>query len=660
MMVIINIRKSLLFSVVLIWIGLCLVGSVSAISFDKYSNIHTVSSHETNNIVPNTIIGSLVKRMDFLFFLDFFVFPKLINGDSVPSSVGFSLEDAVRNSSDNDVINIPTNLSTVNNVICINHNLTIRGVDGLTLCDLNMLDGLFVIAPNCTLNLSNIKVSDEYLSSSLIRNNGELILNNCLFENNDGHVDGLIINNIFNSSLLINNSSFIDNNADDTSKGGCINMNYSNGGNISNSIFSGNHGYLGGALYCDLYDNDLLNIVNSSLYNNTGFKGGAVYNKDSHLIIKNSSFRSNNATISGGGLFNDNSDDLEILDCDFHDNNALCGGGVYATTAVNSVGHSNFSYNHALSGGAIYNKDGGKQTYVYNRTQFIGNGYDGVGSYGGAITINNGDLVLTRSILNNNTAEKGGAVYIDSSNLRFEDCLFNDNTGLGYGGVLYSENSHALIRGTVFNHSTATIGGVIYSDGGSITCDDDKYKSEFRSNSARLDGGAIFTLGDLVVSGGDEMTDFIDNNANGSGGAISSRSNLCIEKANFQSNSAGDKGGAIRSSGLVTSDGSSIKILSVNFTDNNANQGSGMFLYEGSYAKVDNCKFTGSAFYNARGSHVLLNNTRFMVNGGWSVYHESGNDLTIRNVIINNNKAEIGMIGCPNDWYRGEIHIINE
>ncbi|MDR3290521.1 MAG: hypothetical protein LBT10_00070, partial [Methanobrevibacter sp.] len=577
-------KRSLL---ILVLIGLlCLIGSVSSINFpldNGYDNRNIISSSAPDFSFLKSIIN--------------------VRSNSLSSSLGsdFSLEDAVRDSKDNDIINITNNPSTVNNIININHNLTIEG-NGLTTLDLNTTNGLFIVDENCTLYLSNIRVSDEYLSSSLIRNNGELILNNCLFENNKGRVNGLIINNVFKSSVSVNNSSFINNNANDASKGGVINMDYSNGvNNISNSVLVGNHAYLGGALYTNLYDNGLLNIVNCTFENNTGSKGGAIYNKDSHLILKDNVFGGNEADLTsscGGAIFNDNSDDLEILDCDFHDNNALCGGAVYATTAVNSVSHSNFTNNHALSGGAIYNKDGNKKTYVYNRTQFIGNGQDSKGSYGGAITINNGDLVLTRSILNNNTAEIGGAVYVDSGyDSRIIDCLFNDNylrtnnnylrtnNERSYGGAIYSKNSSILIRGTVFNHSIAYNGGGIYADGGLITVDDDEYKTMFINNIADKYGAGIFTLGDLKVSGGDEMVDFIGNNAGFDGGAIytSSKSNLYIMKTCFQSNNANGEGGAIRSRGLVH-DGPNIKILSSEFNNNTADKGAGVFLYEGSNA----------------------------------------------------------------------------
>jgi len=601
------------------------------------------------------------------------IFPSL-NGVSLFSSNNdiFSLGDAVKSSNNNDIIYIPTNLSTVNNVIVIDHNLTIEGVDGLTLLDLsNNGDGLFVIAPNCTLNLSNVKVSGESLRHSLILNKGEVNINNCLFENNTGTgVDGLIINNVFNSSLCVNNSRFLGNNAGDTSRGGVINMNYSNSSVINNSIFNTNHGYLGGVLYLDLYDNALLNIVNCSFNDNTAYKGGAIYNKDSHLNLKDVTFCGNNVTNSGGGVYNNDSDDLTILDCVFNGNNALYGGGVYATTAVSSVGHSNFTNNHARSGGAIYNKDGRKQTYVYNRTNFNGNGYDGTGSYGGAITINNGGLVLSRSTLNNNSAENGGAVYIVDSGkgLSFKDCVFNDNglksvNSQSLGGAVYIKNSYLLIKGVCFNKSTAYYGGALYVDGGLIQVDDDDYKTEFLNNTANCSGGAIFSLrSDLMLSGN---VDFIDNKAvSGDGGAINtdSKSNIAVEKASFQSNSACSDGGAIKSSGSVTNGGVSIKILSSNFTNNNASRGSGVFLYEGSYALMDNCSFTlnngNGAFYNARGSHVKLNNTIF--NGNiceYNIVHDYGNDLSICNSMINGSLVINSMVGCPNEYYRSEIHI---
>jgi predicted outer membrane repeat protein len=565
-----------------------------------------------------------------MFYSLIFVFTGFLSVSFLYCGV-YSLEDAVHNSSNNDVIFLNSQLVEVNDVIVINHNLTIIGMGGLTCLDVK--GGCFVVDPNCTFNLSNVCVSNRSLSSPLINNKGKLYLGNCLFEDNKGNFNGLIINNLCNSSFMINNCSFINNDAGDTSKGGVINMNYSVGvNNISNSIFKNNHGYLGGCGYIELYDNSFLNVCDCMFENNKGYKGGVFYNKDSSLYLKDSEFTGNNVDGKGGVVYNDNSDNLRILDCDFNDNSAsYMGGAVYATTAVNSVGHSNFINNHARSGGAIYNKDGGKQTYVYNRTVFNGNGCDDAGSYGGAITINNGGLVLTRSTLNNNSAESGGAVYSDLGECSFSDCSFNDNhlrteNGWSCGGGIYSKNSRLSINGTVFNRSAATTGGAVYSDGGSsIYCGDGTI---FMNNSAGVDGGAIY----------------------------SSMSDLLVEKTGFEFNRAQSNGGAIKAVGLVGNGGPSIKILSSNFIDNVATYGAGLFLYDGSYALVNDCVFTNNNFYNIRSSHVLINNTCFnrCID---SIYHESGNDLTLRNVSINSRNATIDMIVCPNSYYHKEIHI---
>jgi hypothetical protein len=135
-------------------------------------------------------------------------------------------------------------------------------------------------------------MSNINLKSSLIYNKGKLILDNCSFEDIKGlGVNGLIINNAFNSSNMISNSSFINNDAGDTARGAVLLMDYSKELSINNSIFTGNHAYFGGVLYNNLYDNGRVNIINSVFKDNSASNGGCIYNKDSHLSIQMMYFR---------------------------------------------------------------------------------------------------------------------------------------------------------------------------------------------------------------------------------------------------------------------------------------------------------------------------------------------------------------------------------
>ncbi|MGN0094384.1 MAG: beta strand repeat-containing protein, partial [Methanobrevibacter sp.] len=114
-----------------------------------------------------------------------------------------------------------------------------------------------------------------------IVNNGTLTLNNCSFENNTN----IGVYNI--NEALINGTNF-------TGNGIAI---YSSGNlELYNGVLSNN---LNGGMYVE----NNASIISSEFVNNTALNGGAIWGNNSNIVVNNSIFTSNTASISGGAIY---------------------------------------------------------------------------------------------------------------------------------------------------------------------------------------------------------------------------------------------------------------------------------------------------------------------------------------------------------------------
>ncbi|MCL2687561.1 MAG: hypothetical protein FWE58_03400, partial [Methanobrevibacter sp.] len=259
-----------------------------------------------------------------------------------------------------------------------------------------------------------------------------LTIDNCLFENNTANGIGgaidfvesvgtfLIINSIFNNNRANNNSAYDE-----------VNEGYSGyGGAIAN------------------YDSSGIVIINSTFTNNSAYYGGgAIYNYGGSTVIINGSNFTNNfaeydsgniedeelwAKGNGGAIFNEGIEsgdltELIIINCNFINNSASCGGAIDNKAANLIVINSNFTDNVAFyCGGAIENWIGGSINIT--GCNFTNNS---AGDWGGAIeNYKGGDFYIYHSIFINNRAHgQGGAIdnYNSPGELYIENCTFENN-----------------------------------------------------------------------------------------------------------------------------------------------------------------------------------------------------------------------------------------
>jgi predicted outer membrane repeat protein len=472
---------------------------------------------------------------------------------------------------------------------------------------LSNTNSILYINSGVTATLSNIIFDGESTlmsaSGGAIYNLGTLTITNCKFNYNYATVYGGAIYSL--GEMNISYTSFLNNYA--ISYGGAIYCS-ENDLTLSHCTFSSNTGYSGGAIRIQKTTNDLtLSMTNCSFESNyaSSSAGGAVYSQNATITGSDNSFLNNTSAKDGSAIYvnyalttltnctftgnvsnktytnlggailfygskdltltgcdfennsgykgsavclhtgsSPNSNKILITDCDFTDNTANYGGAIFSDF-INSVtiDGCNFVSNSATNGGAIY-KDYFSGITVKNST-FTENTsiYSGGAVY---LTSNNSATFEGCTFTSNSSANySGSAVYADSTETTFTNCNFYTNTNTSSGGALYLYASSS-INGCIFDGNSSNFGGAIYVNDTSSTLT--IVDSQFLNNVAGASGGALYLKNILSCSG----TSFTGNYSTYCGGAICMYKDYSIEinACTFTKNTA-RYGGAIYSKGDV-------------------------------------------------------------------------------------------------------------
>ena len=274
----------------------------------------------------------------------------------------------------------------------------------------------FTIEKRSTVTFKNFTLKNfSSDSSAAITNNGKLIIDNLILQNNVGTArtskGGSILNN---GELEVSNSQFENN----TASWGAAIYNTKNA-KITKTSFKKNSIYnVGGALY-NLGGN--LTVYDSRFTENTAVSGAAIYNAAGYTYVNNTEFYKNDAE-------------------------KFFGGAIYST-GITITNNSNFYLNHAT-------KDGGAITNTNNFTiincDFEQNSAD---ENGGTIenvpwsAKENGNLtIINSSFIENSAGDDGGVIMNynkiesvgDYCTVTARNCLFDSNTA-GRGAVIYNQ-----------------------------------------------------------------------------------------------------------------------------------------------------------------------------------------------------------------------------
>ena len=412
------------------------------------------------------------------------------------------------------------------------------------------------------------------ISKSTFINNQATIIDR-LFASYDGRnniqrtVGGAVA--IFNTTMVINGSIFINNTSSEDGEGGALSIQQKSVTNIHDSEFLGNSANTsGGALF--IRESDVI-INRGKFQQNNASKGGVMgLMQHSTIALINSTFMRNSAKLSGGVASIDQSSNLHDSHGLFIHNRAHKAGGVLC--AIRSglmLNYSIFSFNHANeNGGAIYILQSLPEVRFYGFCKLIHNS----AGIGGAIyaiestlsVLYDNNNIVTLSISLNIANDSGGGIYLYRSSFIFHphDRIVNisNNTAINNGGGIYAINS--LITCTelytgmeewphqnllIFSYNNAHKGGGLYMESAAqlrvqkvrdYICAEETSRPSisFLSNSAQY-GEAIYVADETyldVCDGVHSLKTATNSHAHCFIQVFSNASNLIASKGNTKYN----------------------------------------------------------------------------------------------------------------------------
>ena len=170
------------------------------------------------------------------------------------------------------------------------------------------------------------------------------------------------------------------------------------------------------------------------------------YNATKTIVWK--SFSNSNLIINGNGITLNGQNKCQFIKI-----------GTNSKLTLNNIILTNFTAQE--DGGAINNN--GELTITESTLN------NNTAKYGGAIN-NNGELTITESTLNNNTAqEDGGAINNNEGELTITESTLQQNTAQWYGGAIYNWKGDLTITESTLTENTAGYGGAIHNNEGELT-----------------------------------------------------------------------------------------------------------------------------------------------------------------------------------------------
>jgi len=243
----------------------------------------------------------------------------------------------------------------------------------------------------------------------------------------------------------------------------------------SNTIIRNNEATNGGGIYCELYSDNLNDIIISYNY----------------------------AVSAGGGIFLDQSD-IDIQGSTISLNEADYGGGIYIYNSnINISNSTTFNFNQAdhNGGGLFFEACSGGTIESSNITEnsSFGNG--------GGMYIIDSDLNVNSCEINENYCnESGGGIYISTSDINIDFCLIENNTAdydldnVGNGGGLYIEDDcYTWVQLSIFKNNYAYYGGGIYYYYTGTNPHQFCINNLIVLNEAESDGGGVFIDDNSVI-----------------------------------------------------------------------------------------------------------------------------------------------------------------
>ena len=413
-----------------------------------------------------------------------------------------------------------------------------------------------------------------------------------------------------NDGLVISNYEIKD---CESTNGGAIHK-YSGTVTFDNLTIENCKAIFGGAIHGSLLNGS---IKNSKFINNearhpdypeaTGNLGGAILNLQwgglsqkpeyEKLVIEDSKFEGNKASVGGAIFFGSLYSGIEIKGGTvFSNNESLQGGAICLSAGTMDIEKTEIKSNKVISnekekdsgngaaiyaGPADYSKDTDPRKLNISKESVITD--NKAEKFGGGIYSYKGTVNIDSSTIEKNTALNGGGIYISSSKNTITGSNIIDNKAEKFGGGIYNEDSKLSIDKSTIEKNSALNGGGIYIDKGTMNLD----------NTVVNDNKARFSLVEEEDSTGAKI-----NVITGKG-------------AGLYINAAGD---------------TQNKITNTKFTKNKADAvGGGIYLLGAIYELNNEKLYTDNKVYNylkKLPQYIKLNNATFKGNtAGFGYYN---------------------------------------
>ena len=209
--------------------------------------------------------------------------------------------------------------------------------------------------------------------------------------------------------------------------------------------------------------------------NSAESRGGAIY-ADGVVYLDRVSVLNGSAAL-GGGIYVDNGGVIEIVDSTVAGNTAALGGGFYNHGTLNLF-DSVVELNSAMEEGDDNDERGGG---IYNR--------------------NPGNILIEGTVIRNNMSDTDGGGIVNLGNLIVNDSALIGNEAERFGGGLDNEGNATLTRVRFWGNTTHTgnssLGGAIFNG---FFANLELSHSVLANNESHVDGGGIYTSGNLTIS----------------------------------------------------------------------------------------------------------------------------------------------------------------
>ena len=437
------------------------------------------------------------------------------------------------------------------------------------------------------------------------------------------------------------------------------------------TIGNGGALYIGGATSSSVVLNSDYNYIFTD--NEAYAFGGAIYTLSSDITFDSFDITLKNTARVGGGFASSATGRITLQNGTIVSNQeAPDGGAIYASEV--RVNGSTVTSNNATtgSGGAIY----ATSLILIENSELSGNSSQGTGQgVGGGAVYVVGDLTVTDSVLENNTANKEGAAIFanndpgSNTTARIDNSYFNYNRILidGNGGAVNLQNNQTttVSNNTFTNNESQRDGGALSAQGKLLSISN----CYFQGNVAARWGGAVFfsqsNSNDPEASFSMTSSMFTENKGTGGqteggGGAVYVATNtVSIRKCTFDSNflmagnNGGDYGGALYIDTTINPTGSDNDVIeNCTFVNNYIDGGSwetsggGAVAIRCEIANIRSCTMTSNKA-DHKGSAIYVKDGKVTISGTIAVGNTDvgAYDIWVDSTVLSGGFNRIGIYG---------------